>query len=48
MASMFRVMNIDGVYVVQENKGDGEWEEINRAYDINAAKALVRNYRRLK
>jgi len=46
MASEYRVMNLDGVFVVQKRDG-GEWEEVNRAYDINAAKEMVRSYRRL-
>ena len=48
MASEFRVMNQNGTYVVQEDKGDGIWEEIAFTNDINSAKELVHNYRRLK
>lgn len=48
MASEFRVMNKNGTFTVQEDKGDGEWEEIAFTNDIHSAKELVRNYRKLK
>ena len=48
MASEYRVMNQNGSFAIQENKGDGIWETLTTVDDINSAKELVRSYRKLK
>lgn len=48
MASEYRVMNIDGTYVVQRKDGYGVWEKVAWTNDIKAAKELVNKYRQLK